>query len=239
MVQLAAPRYDTRLLREVAHFFAHAPATLLLKRRLSQAELYETLMQRAEGSGLGEERRVLARGLRGNVLEIGCGTGLMFPHYDASVSLTAIECDASFLALAHPRAAAAACAIELIEGDAMSLPLPDGAFDAVVLSLVLCSVPDVDRVLSEVRRVLRRGGELRALEHVRSAKPVAGALMHLFDPIWHSLNGQGCHMNRDPDAALACAGFLVAASRAITPSLVPGLPAFPYRSVRAHLLVRD
>jgi ubiquinone/menaquinone biosynthesis C-methylase UbiE len=225
------------VIRELAHFAAHAPSTFALSRRLPHAELYETLMLRADAAGLGDERRALVAGLEGSVLEIGCGTGLMFPYYAPSVTLTAIERDPSFLALAVAKAAAAPCAIELIEADATSLPFEDARFDAVVLALVLCSVTDVPRLLGEAHRVLRPGGALRALEHVRSANRVAGALMHLFDPIWLTMNGQGCHMDRDAESAIARAGFLIEESRPLQ-TFARGLPAFPQRRIHARKLLR-
>jgi len=101
-----------------------------------------------------------------------------------------------------------------------------------VLALVLCSVPSPAAVLAEVRRVLRPGGQLRLLEHVRSERPVAGWLMDRVDGAWLRLNAQGCHLNRDPRPALADAGFRVEHDDGVQ-VFSAGLPAFPMRVIRA------
>lgn len=84
------------MLAEIAHVLRHAPATLSLKRRVSQDELYATLIGRADEAGLADKRRAIVDGLHGHVLEIGCGTGAMFAHYAGVERVTAIEPDAAF-----------------------------------------------------------------------------------------------------------------------------------------------
>ena len=195
-------------------------------------ELYETIFDRAESLGLGEERRALVQDLAGDVLEIGCGTGRMFGHYGPGVRLTAIEPDDSFRALADKRAAEARCHVRVAAGSAMALPFEDESFDAVVFSLVLCSVEDVSRALEEASRVLRPRGRLRALEHVRSPRPFSGALMRAADPFWVVLNGMGCHMSRDAEGALARAGFGIESVERFQ-VFAPCLPAFPMRRITA------
>jgi ubiquinone/menaquinone biosynthesis C-methylase UbiE len=108
------------------------------------------------------------------------------------------------------------------------LPFDGGRFDAVMVALVLCSVTSAPEVLREIARVVRPGGQVRLIEHVRSEDPVAGRLMDLIDPIWLRLNGQGCHLNRRPEALLCEAGFTL---REVRPFQVftLGLPAFPMR----------
>jgi ubiquinone/menaquinone biosynthesis C-methylase UbiE len=116
----------------------------------------------------------------------------------------------------------------VIEASGEALPLADRSMDAAVLALVLCSVPSVDAVLGEIRRVVRPGGEVRLLEHVRSERRVVGALMDLANPVWLRVNGQGCRMNRDPQGALARNGFAI---ERVEPFQIwsAGLPAFPMR----------
>ncbi len=182
------------MLRELIHLARHAPATLLLKRRVDQVELYETVMARANDAGLAERRRALVSDLEGDVLEIGCGTGLQFEHYSEQARVRAIDMDDRFLELARTRATSS---IHISHGDAEKLPFPDASFDAVVACLVFCSVPNAARAFAEVKRVLRPGGEIRMLEHVVSDGAIAASLMRTFDPLWLRLNEQGCHMDRD------------------------------------------
>lgn len=218
------------VLAEIAHFLRHAPATLALKRRLPQDELYRTLIGRADDAGLGARRDALVAGLRGHVVEIGCGTGAMFARYRGDVRVTGVEPDDAFAAHARAAAARAAVPIEVVAGTGERIPLPDRACDAAVIALVLCSVGDVDAVCREVARVVRPGGELRLIEHVRSPRAVAGRLMALADPAWLRLNGQGCHWDRDPLPALARAGFAI---DRVEPFQIwsAGLPAFPMRAI--------
>jgi SAM-dependent methyltransferase len=96
---------------EIAHVLRHAPATLALKRRVPQHELYDTLIARADAAGLAGRRADLVEGLRGNVVEIGCGTGAMFAHY-RDVTVTAIEPDEEFAARARVAARSASISPE-------------------------------------------------------------------------------------------------------------------------------
>jgi ubiquinone/menaquinone biosynthesis C-methylase UbiE len=168
------------------------------------------------------------------VLEIGAGTGAMFPHYASDVQLAALEPDERFVARAREKAGTVRGTVEIVVGSALELPFEAGSFDAIVSSLVLCSIDDPARALAEIARVARPGASVRLLEHVRSPRAVAGALMSVFDPVWVALNGQGCHMNRDTERTLAGAGFVL---DAVLPFQVfsPGLPAFPMRRIAAHL----
>lgn len=220
------------MLREIAHSIAGIPLAIRLKAKLPQAELYDEIMSRGEAAGMATWRRELTQGLSGQVLEVGAGTGLMFPHYPEGLEVTALEPDETFLALARPRAASARARVSLVPGTVESLPFDAGRFDAIVIALVLCSVPSVPRALREIARVLRPGGEVRLIEHVRSPRPVAGALMSLFDPIWLHLNGQGCHMSRDTEASLRAAGYDLLDVQPFQ-VFAPGLPAFPMRFIRA------
>ena len=222
------------MLAELAHFLRHAPGTLALQRRLPQDELYATLIARADAAGLAARRRELVAGLRGHVVEVGCGTGAMFPSYAGDVRVTAIEPDDAFAARARDAAARAAVPIEVVSGGGEALPLADASADAAVVALVLCSVHDVDAACRELARVVRPGGEVRLLEHVRSPRRVAGWLMDAVNPLWLAANRQGCRLNRDPLPALARAGLAI---EHVEPFQVwsAGLPAFPMRLVRARV----
>jgi SAM-dependent methyltransferase len=221
------------MLREIAHFVRHVPATLRLKSRLPQAELYHVLMERADQAGFAAQRRALVEGLTGDALEVGAGTGLMFRHYPAGLRVTATEPDASFAAIAGRATAGTRAQITLEIGDVERLPFPEARFDAVVVSLVLCSVPSIPRALAEIRRVLKPGGELRLIEHVRSEQALPGLLMRAFNRPWLMLNQQGCNMHRHPLADIRAAGFEIQSD---TPFQVftQGIPAFPMRRLHAR-----
>ncbi len=221
------------MMRELFHFLRHAPATLKLKQGLSQAELYDTLMDRADTAGLGARRDALVDGLHGDVLEIGAGTGRMFRRYAPDNRVTAIEPDAAFRERSAAPVATAPARITVIDGAAEKLPMPDASFDAIVVCLVLCSVGSVPAVLAELRRVLRPGGELRLVEHVRSDRAVAGFFMRAFNWLWRLLNGQGCNMHRRPLPAIREAGFDIVEVESFQ-VFSPGIPAFPMRRIVAR-----
>jgi SAM-dependent methyltransferase len=221
------------VLRELGLFVRSAPGALALKARLSQAELYDVLIGRMDDAGLAARRDALVGDLDGRVLEVGAGTGLDFARYPATARVTALEPDPAFAARATARAAAAAAAIELVDGRGEALPFADASFDAVVFGLVLCSVGDVGAVLAEAHRVLRPGGALRLLEHVRSDRPVAGALMVAVNPLWRLLNGQGCNLHRRPLPAIEAAGFVVEEVERFQ-VFAEGIPAFPMQLIRAR-----
>lgn len=217
------------MLAEILHLCRNAPGALKLKRELAQDELYAELIGRADRAGLAERRRALVSDLRGRVVEIGCGTGAMFPYYkDADV--IGIEPDPAFAAKGR---AAAPSRIEVREGRGEALPLADGSMNAAVLALVLCSVPDQDVICREVARVVEPGGAVRLIEHVRSERLVAGALMRAVDPLWCWINGQGCHLDRDPLPALERAGLRIESIDAFQ-IWSAGIPAFPMRAIHAR-----
>ena len=111
------------------------------------------------------------------------------------------------MARAHERARSAVASIEVRQASAEAIPAAEHSQDAVVVSLLLCSVENIERVLGEVRRVLKPGGKLALIEHVRSDGAVAGPLMDVLDPVWLYLNRQGCHMNRRPLTRLRQCGL--------------------------------
>ena len=220
------------MLREIAHFLRHVPNNRRMRRTMNQADFYDALFVRADEAGMRERRALLVSDLEGDVLEIGCGTGLMFSHYKNGVRLTGIEPDEEFLRLAEERAKISEAEISLRIAKGESLPFEDGSFDAVVSALVLCSVQSVEQSLSEIKRVLRASGQVRLIEHVKSDRAVAGALMHAFNPLWRALNRQGCNMNRDTERSLRLAGFTLQEVERFHFSS-PGLPEFPHRRIKA------
>ncbi|MEV4637538.1 methyltransferase domain-containing protein [Actinoplanes sp. NPDC049548] len=175
------------------------------------ARVYERLSVAMDRAGVAEHRRALVAGLRGRVVEVGCGNGRMFAHYPPEVTeVVAVEPEPRLRAAAEVAAGSAPVPVRVIDGVAEALPLGDEEFDAAVVSLVLCSVHDQAAALAEAARVLRPGGSLRFFEHVVAERP--GALrrvQRLVDAtIWPRLFG-GCHSGRDTLAAIAAAGFTV------------------------------
>ena len=150
-------------------------------------------------------------GLNGCVLEIGAGNGVGFSDYPSSVSeVVAVEPEPYLRAKAQRAAAAAPVPVSVQAGVADRLELPDASFDAAVASLVLCTVPDQPAALRELRRVLKAGGELRFLEHVRAPTPHKARVQAIADGsrIWPRLGG-GCHCSRDTPAEITAAGFTI------------------------------
>lgn len=172
------------------------------------AALYDAFMGPVERHLLGRLRSRLLAGLSGDVLEIGAGTGANFPLLSGrgeALRLTAAEPDPRMAAQARRRAEASGLEVRFVEAPAEALPFPDASFDVVVATLVFCTVEDPERALSEVRRVLRPGGELRFLEHVRS-EGWQGTLQDWLRPAW-SVIGAGCQLNRRTGEAIALSGF--------------------------------
>jgi ubiquinone/menaquinone biosynthesis C-methylase UbiE len=144
------------------------------------------------------------------VIEVGAGSGLNFAHYPHEVTeVLAVEPEPLLREHAQQAATGASVQIQVIDGVADALPSQDAAFDAGVASLVLCSVPDQDHALAELRRVIRPGGELRFYEHVVSHKPLFARLQRFADAtFWPHVAG-GCHLNRDTTAAIERTGFAI------------------------------
>lgn len=153
--------------------------------------------------GMAGIRDRLLTGLSGRVIEIGAGNGLNFTHYPSSVSeVVAIEPERLLRTLAVDASQRAEVPVDVVPGAAEALPVKSEAFDAAVLSLVMCSVRDVPRALGEIRRVLRPGGVVRFFEHGRGGGRAMLLTQRALDrTVWPLVSG-GCHVSRDPVAAL-------------------------------------
>jgi SAM-dependent methyltransferase len=170
--------------------------------------MYDRGFQGAEEAGLREMRRELLAQARGRVLELGAGTGLnleLYPH-EGLDSLTVTEPDPHMFKQLRTRAKEACPGADLLQAGAEVLPFADDSFDTVVVTLVLCTVPDPNASLTEIKRVLEPGGQLLFLEHVRSHEPGLAKWQDRLEGPWKFL-ADGCRCNRDTVAAIGAAGF--------------------------------
>jgi len=174
------------------------------------ARWYAKVSPGMDAGGMNEYRERALAGLAGSVIEVGAGNGLNFAHYPAAVTrVLAVEPDRYLRRIAERHAAQAPVPVTIQDGLAERLPAADGAFDAAVITLVLCSVTDQRAALAEVHRVVRPGGELRFVEHVGADGPGLRRVQRVLDAtLWPPLSG-GCHTGRDTLAAIGRAGFTV------------------------------
>lgn len=180
------------------------------------------MMVRFESPAIRRLRDETLSGLRGRVLEVGCGNGANFHRYPPEVSeLVGVDPDPFMVERARRRAAQLDRKIEVLEAPAEELPFADASFDAAVSTLVLCSVDDPAKALAEIWRVLKPGGELRFFEHVRYPDGPLGALQDIVTPVWRWF-GAGCHPNRRTAESILEAGFEMVEIRHLR--VVPPLP---------------
>jgi SAM-dependent methyltransferase len=174
-----------------------APGRLQAARSRLFAAGYDRMAGQAERAGLSEYRRALLTRASGATLEIGAGTGLNLPHYPQAVTgLTLTEPDQHMVRRLRQRALADTRVKDIVVAPGEALPVPDAAFDTVVVTLVLCTAPDPARVLAEIARVLKPEGCLLFMEHVRSDLPKRAVWQDRFQPLWRATLGNGCNCNR-------------------------------------------
>jgi ubiquinone/menaquinone biosynthesis C-methylase UbiE len=184
------------------------------------AGMYDRMLAAAEEAGLSEQRAEVLAHARGRVLEIGAGTGLNLVHYPVQGvdELVLAEPEEPMARRLRERVAADRRDAEVVVAPAEELPFPDASFDTVVSTLVLCTVGDQPRALAELRRVLRPGGRLLFLEHVRAEdNPKRARWQDRLDPLWKHV-GHGCRCNRRTLAGIEAAGFEVSE---VTPGRLP------------------
>lgn len=172
------------------------------------ARCYARMSRVVEEHGMADLRREALADLRGDVVEVGAGNGLNFAHYPATVRrVVAVEPEPYLRERAAAEAADATVPVTIVPGRAEALPLPDGSFDGAVTSIVLCSVDDQAQALAEVGRVLRPGGSLAFLEHVRASTRGLALVQRALDAtVWPWFAG-GCHTARRTAEAIEAAGF--------------------------------
>jgi ubiquinone/menaquinone biosynthesis C-methylase UbiE len=152
----------------------------------------------------------VAAGLEGDVLEVGFGSGLNVPHYPSEVRhVHALDPAVVGRKLAAKRLAASAVAVEFVEIEGDAIPLPSESVDHVLITWTMCTIPDIERALAEMRRVLRGGGTMRFVEHGRSPDAEVARWQDRLTPLQRRWAG-GCHLNRPIAQLVACAGFEMA-----------------------------
>jgi ubiquinone/menaquinone biosynthesis C-methylase UbiE len=168
---------------------------------------YDRLIAWAERAFFGDGREWACSRARGEVLEIAIGTGRNLPFYPADVRLTGIELSPKMLDIARRRADEGGIEADLRVGDAQNLPFPDVSFDMVVATLALCTITDDRRAVAEAARVLRPGGRLLLLEHVRSPLLSVRLLQQVLNPLTVFLEQD--HLLREPLRHVEDAGLVV------------------------------
>jgi ubiquinone/menaquinone biosynthesis C-methylase UbiE len=154
-------------------------------------------------------RRVVGAAV-GRVLEVGVGSGLNLPFYSAATHVVGLDPSPRLLAMAREATGDRSKSVELIEGSAESIPLPDHSIDTVVATWTMCSIPDLPAALAEVRRVLKEDGRLLFAEHGLAPEANVVRWQNRLTPIWKRIGG-GCHLNRPIDRLIAASGFEIAA----------------------------
>jgi ubiquinone/menaquinone biosynthesis C-methylase UbiE len=160
------------------------------------AAMYDRMLAGGEKAGLRDRRHELLASAGGRVLEIGAGTGLNLDHYtDAVTELVLTEPEEPMARRLEKKAAAGGRPVTVVRAGAEDLPFPDDSFDTAVTTLVLCTVRDPEKALAELERVLKPGGRLLFLEHVRSDDPGLAKWQDRVAPAWRRI-GHGCNPNR-------------------------------------------
>jgi ubiquinone/menaquinone biosynthesis C-methylase UbiE len=146
---------------------------------------------------------------QGRVLEIGIGSGLNLPYYGTAVEqVIGLDPSPKLLAMAREAARRTSIPLELIENSAEAMPLYNRSVDTVVTTWTMCSIPDVQRALGEMRRILKPGGRLLFVEHGRSSDVRVRRWQDRLTPVWRRIGG-GCHLNRAVSELIENGGFRI------------------------------
>lgn len=158
-------------------------------------------------AALGGLRAATASGLGGRVVEIGFGSGFNVPHYPEGITeVVAVEPSSVAWRMAQGRVRASSVPVARVGLDGRQLPIDDASCDGALCTFSLCTIPDPEAALAEVRRVLRPGGRFHLLEHGLAPDTRVAAFQRRVEPVQRRL-ADGCHLTRDPVALLAAAGF--------------------------------
>ena len=181
-----------------------------------------------------EVRARVAAGLSGNVVEVGFGTGLNVPHYPAYVlNVAAVEPSAMCMRIAEPRIANTSAKVELAGLTGEALDLPSEAFDAALSTWTLCTIPNVEAALTEIRRVLKPGGNFHFVEHGHAPDAGVARWQARIEPPWKRIAG-GCHLTRRIPELMEQAGFHVEALDTYYMKGEPKMFGYTYEGVAAR-----
>jgi SAM-dependent methyltransferase len=185
------------------------------------ARLYDPFLWWGEKSGLAKKRDRLLDGARGDVLEIGAGTGLNLAHYPAGLNrLVLTEPEQHKADLLLKKAAALNLGAEFVRASAEALPFEDNSFDTVVATLVFCTVGDPEQAIGELKRVLRPGGSWLFIEHIRSDRPWVGRFQDRIRRPWAAI-ADDCQCNRRTIEMMKAGGFQVELKSVADKALMP------------------
>jgi len=190
------------------------------------ARIYDPVMQRLEERLLLAHRQELLARVRGQVLEVGVGTGINLPLYSERAQVLGIEPSAAMLSRARSRMEQTPITAEVelleagIEEEVLDERLAPGSLDYIVCTLVLCTIPELEKALQRFQAWLRPGGQLLAMEHIHDSRQPQRWLQQNFTPIWRQL-AEGCHLNRPTDQLLKEAGFIARNEHYIMTRWVP------------------
>jgi ubiquinone/menaquinone biosynthesis C-methylase UbiE len=166
------------------------------------AALYDSCFKAVEKAGLREMRRELVGQASGRTIDVGSGTGANLELYPEDVELVMAEPDPHMARQLRDNLAASGREADFVQAGAEDLPFEDSSFDTAVFTLVLCTVPDPRAALAEVARILKPGGKMLFIEHVRSESPGLARWQDRLEKPWRFV-GDGCHCNRDTVATIA------------------------------------
>lgn len=158
--------------------------------------VYDPLLKGTQEAGLRERRREVLSGARGRTIDIGAGTGANLGLFPVEAEVVMAEPDPHMTKRLRQKLAESGSKVELVEAGAEELPFEDSSFDTAVFTLVLCTVPDPSAALAEAARVLRPGGQLLFVEHVRAESPSVARWQDRLETPWKYF-ADGCHCNRD------------------------------------------
>jgi ubiquinone/menaquinone biosynthesis C-methylase UbiE len=169
-----------------------------------------------------EQRRKVVPQAQGRVLEIGIGSGLNLPYYDAGKIEKVIGLDPSLEMMAYAKRKSVPFAVEYLALQGEAIPLEDESADTVLVTYTLCTIPDAGAALSGMRRVLKQGGRLIFCEHGKAPDAAVRRWQDRLNPLWRHIGG-GCNLNRDIPALIEATGFAI---DALETMYLPNTPRF-------------